>query len=60
MYTDAFVTIPEAVSASEDDGSVELCIDSGIIGSINTSLSLTMELNDGKAGIYKTCRSVMR
>ena len=47
---DASVVIPETVSVTEAAGSIEYCVNSGITGGTNTSLSLTLEINDGKAG----------
>ena len=35
---------------SESGGSGEVCVDPGIIGRMNASLSVTLQVQDGKAG----------
>ena len=49
MYTDASVTITEMVDVSEDNTTAEICVSPGITGRISATLSITLEISDGKA-----------
>ena len=42
--------MPEFVSISEANGSAEVCVDPGITGKINATLSITLQINNGTAG----------
>ena len=50
LRTDASVTITELVSVSEANGTAEVCVSPGITGSITATLSITLQVNDRKAG----------
>ena len=50
LYSDVGVTIDLVAYVSEADASAEICVNPGIVGRINSSISIEFSVNDGKAG----------
>ena len=50
LYSDVGVAIDLVAYVSEADASAEICVNPGVIGRINSSLSIEFSVNDGKAG----------
>ena len=44
------MTITEFINVSEDNETARVCVSLGITGGIAATLSITLQINDGKAG----------
>ena len=50
LHSDVGVTIDPVAYVSEADASAEICVNPGIVGRINSSISIEFSVNDGRAG----------
>ena len=59
MFTDATVTIDEMVSVAESAGTVDVCVNPGIVGALEADLTVTLDSNDGTASESANWHNIM-